>query len=487
MPLTLGQLQKQIQHLVMTPQMQQSIKLLQMNSLELEQLTEELMLENPFLELSDEQDVPTRAASAEKTDATPETPASTSAEKPQDMTVQPEAFDKVDVDWEEVYDDAENRVYYQRENYEEHDFTEYTAIQCSLHEDLMRQIRLSSLAGVDIRIAEYIVGCLDEDGYLKTDLSEIAKQTGTTLEQVEDVLEIVQGFDPPGIAARDLAECLRLQLEDMNVRGSFIYRLIDEHLEDLQKKKFQEIAREMDVEEGKVIEAFHQISQLEPKPGRSRTKDQPQYITPDVVVKKIDGKYYYSLNEGRSAYLTINPYYQKLLAGNNMSREEKSYTLEKFRGAVWFLKSIEKRKSTILRITEAIMHHQKDFLENGLNHLKPLTLREIAEEVQMHESTVARVTSGKYVETPRGIFELKFFFSSGIEKEDGESTSSTSVKEMIMTMIQQEAPGKPLSDKKIAAMLSEKGIVIARRTVAKYREQLRILPAKLRKEVAHSQ
>jgi len=495
MALTLGQFQKQVQRLVMTPQMQQSIKLLQLNAMELEHLTEQQILENPFLELGDDQDSSTQTSpphsgvseggasslpeqnSSHPRDVNPELEEARS----KDIDKEPEAFNRVDVDWDEVYEGAENKVYYQKEDYEEEDFTEYTPKGISLNDHLLRQLRLSSIQEQDIKIGEYLIGNIDENGYLAMPLEEIAKEFQIPLERAEDVLETIQGFDPPGVAARNLAECLRLQLEDQNVRDSFLYRLIDEHLQDLQKKKFKEIAKAMGVDQERVLNAFQRISQLEPKPGRRYTKDQPQYITPDVVVKKIDQKYIYYLNEGRSAYLRINSYYRHLLNNSHMKKEDKAFALEKFRGAVWLLKNIEKRKLTILRITEAIMNAQRDFLDRGIKFLKPLTLRNIAEEVEMHESTVARVTSGKYVETPRGIFELKFFFSSGLETESGENTSSKSVKEMIARIVQSETTEKPLSDQKIAHILEKNGIKIARRTVAKYREQLRILPAKLRK------
>jgi len=498
MEMKLGQYQKQLQRLVMTPQMQQSIKLLQLNTLEMEQLTDQQMLENPFLELLDEResttenpethpktgDDPSLTAPPASPDEKPAAEPESAEAIPQDLIRQPETFDKVDVDWNDVYDYAENKVYCQQEEYEEHDFTEYTSLATSLQEHLLRQVKLSPLEGKDVDIGEYIIGNLDEDGYLRTDLEEIAQRLSVTPEQVEDVLDVIQTFDPTGIAARNLAECLRLQLEDQDVRDSFIYRLIDEHLKDLQRKRFKEIARAMNVDEERVTKAFERISHLEPRPGRSFTKDEPQYVVPDVVVKKVDSKYMFFLNEGRTSRLGLNPYYRNLMMTNNMSKDEKAYAITKYRGALWLLKNIEKRKSTILRITEAIMNAQKEFLDKGLKHLKPLTLHEVADEVGMHESTVARVTTGKYVETPRGIFELKFFFSSGLKTENGESTSSTSVKEMIVRIIEEESPEKPYSDQKIVRMLEKNGIKIARRTVAKYRDQLKILPAKLRKKTS---
>jgi len=498
MALSLNQLQKQVQRLVMTPQMQQSIKLLQMNAIELEQLTEQQIRDNPFLELREEEDSSTQDPSQIKNQASDPFPSPDNNAEPEkrninpeveearhkDLEKEPEAFDKVDTDWEDLYSDSENKVYYQKESYEQEDFTEYTAKGTSLYEHLMRQVELSVLEGRDKQIGEYIIGSLDENGYLQSSLEDIAENLQAPLEQVEDALDVIQSFDPPGIGARNLAECLRLQLEEQNVRDYRIYLLIDEHLKELQQKKFKEISKAMNISQEWIIQAFHRISRLEPKPGRRYTKEQPQYINPDVVVKKVDGKYLYFLNEGRSSNLRINSYYRQLLKNNShLSKEDKAFALEKFRGAIWFLKNIEKRKLTILRITEAIMNAQQEFLERGIKHLKPLTLREVAEEVEMHESTVARVTSGKYVETPRGIFELKYFFSSGLQTETGDNASSTSVKEILSQIIDDEPPGKPYSDQKISKILEKRGIKIARRTVAKYRDQLKILPAKLRKTI----
>lgn len=350
-------------------------------------------------------------------------------------------------------------------------------------------------------------------------LEVIAFRLRTTPDVIFDVLEIIQDFEPTGVAARDLAECLRLQCEDRGIRNKVLYRVLDEHLEDLQQKRFREVARALEVTEDEVTEVFNILSHLNPKPGSSTTKDRPQYISPDVYVKKVDGKYLYFLNEGDAGRLKVASNYRRLLMSKAARKAaaaeaaeaaahngaavaalpaegqweevaaapvqpiDHDYVSEKYKNAVWLIRNIEKRKSTILRVTEAIMEYQKDFLEKGIEFLHPLTLRDIAERVGMHESTIARVTTKKYVETPRGIFELKYFFSSGLETDDGEAASSRSIKELLTQMIEAEDKRRPLSDQKVADMLRQKGFQIARRTVAKYREQLRILPAKLRKEV----
>ncbi len=350
-------------------------------------------------------------------------------------------------------------------------------------------------------------------------LDTIAARMRTTADRVFDVLEVIQDFDPTGVAARDLGECLRLQCEERGIRNRLLYRILEEHLTDLQQKRFREIARSLEVSEDKVTEVFQLIATLDPRPGRSRTKDNAQYITPDVYVKKVDGKYMYFLNEGDAGRLKVASNYRRMMGKRPGRRghrgvlaqhhqqqlaqaepaplngsqsdhtpaasdEDVDYASEKYKNAVWLIRNIEKRKSTILRVTEAIMDYQKDFLDKGIEHLRPLTLRDIAERVGMHESTIARVTTKKYVETPRGLYELKYFFSSGLETDEGEAASSRSIKELLTQIIDAEDKRRPLSDQKIADILRQKGFQIARRTVAKYREQLKILPAKLRKDVA---
>lgn len=645
MALSLQQVQKQTQRLIMTPQMQQSIQLLQMNSMDLEMLVRNEMMENPFLELADDEEAlasgPEEAETAVAEAAAVEPESGLSEQAANTADVDPEAYDQDfaptsdylgretttatpsegmepgdpandaegsddfgkfsenDVEWGNDYDESSSSGSAgTKEDVEEHDFTTYTGTLESLYDKLMRQLHLSILGGKDFEIGEFIIGNLNADGYLdatlenqclmlgypselvtpddagppeKVDLTlrrllaaqhkenpdafvgmkrkevihriiaellgetyddvagmkreeqllrligrrlkrpfddldgtpaeellldVIAARMRTTADRVFDVLEVVQEFEPTGIAARSLAECLRLQCEEQDIRNRLVYRILEEHLSDLQQKRFREIARSLEVPEEKVTDVFTILSRLDPCPGRATAKEQPQYITPDVYVKKVDGKYMYYLNEGDAGRLKVAANYRRLMAAKRARGGPQApatippkppgdaeYAADKYKNAVWLIRNIEKRKSTILRVTEAIMDFQKDFLEKGIEHLRPLTLRDIAERVGMHESTIARVTTKKYVESPRGIFELKFFFSSGLETDDGEAASSRSIKELLTQMIGAEDKRRPLSDQKIADMLRAKGFQIARRTVAKYREQLRILPAKLRKEV----
>ena len=484
MSLSLNQVLKQTQKLVMTPLMQQSIQLLQLTSMQLEQLARQEMMENPFLELATDEEDSTEQAS----DQTP--PLATSQEQSDTKqsesasTEQNEPFQAVDVNWDEYYEHAENKVYFPAEDEEQKDFNEFIPSPTSLYEYLMWQLRTAGVEGKDFEIGTYLVGNINDDGYLEVTADAVARELGVEPSKVEEILRTIQTFDPVGVGARDLQECLRLQLIDKGIKDSLPYQLLDENFALLQRKKFPEIARAIGTTEDRIVQGFHTIAGLEPKPGRVKTKEQPNYITPDVVVKKIDERYIYYLNEGSSSHLKVSTFYRKLLSGNNrFSPEEKEYAQTKYKAAVWLIRNIERRKNTILKVAEAIMVHQKAFLEKGIEHLKPLTLREIAEVVDMHESTVSRVTTNKYIETPRGTFELKFFFSSSLKGQDEEIASSRSVKEQLSQLINAENSAKPYSDQRLAELLRERGIQIARRTVAKYREQLKILPASMRKSV----
>jgi len=498
MALSLNQVQKQTQRLIMTPQMQQSIQLLQMSAQELEQLAGQEVMENPFLEIAEDTESDTeQKADADNQDTTPdegvidftysgpENEAADTATATADKAEGDEHFSDMDVNWEDFYDDSDSRVYTPTEPMEEErDFTDFVAVRENLYDSLNWQLHVSSLDKQQTLIGEYIIGNLDDDGYLRVPLEELAEDLKVTADDVENVLRVIQTFDPVGVGARNLAECLRIQLENKGVKDKMTLRIVEQHLDLLQKKKFKEIARELKIDEQKVHEVFHQIAHLEPKPGRSGNTDDVKYIQPDVFVKKVDDKHMIFLNEGKTSGLRINRYYRQLLQQADFSSKEKEFALEKYKSAIWLIKNIEKRKSTILKVSEAVMAFQKDFLEKGTSGLCPLTLKQVAEVVGMHESTVARVTTNKYIETPRGIFELKYFFSPGLETDSGVDASSTSIKAMLAELIANENPKKPYSDQKLAEMIRAKGVNIARRTVAKYREQMRILSAKMRKEVS---
>ncbi|MGB9693161.1 MAG: RNA polymerase factor sigma-54, partial [Candidatus Sumerlaeaceae bacterium] len=332
---------------------------------------------------------------------------------------------------------------------------------------------------------EYIVGCLDDDGYLRVSLDEIAKETGATAQEVEEAVRLVQSLDPPGIGARGLEECLEIQLRRSGVDDPLAYKVVRQHLPHLQKRNFRKIAKSLGIDEGQVRKIVSLIESLEPQPGHAYSTRPPQYIRPDVIVKRLDGDYYVFVDDGLLSDLRISPTYRRLLEQGDTftSESELRFVREKLKAAQWLVRNLARRKQTLQRVAEAIVEHQKEFFDKGIAYLKPLTLREVADRVGMHESTVARVTSGKYMETPRGTYEMKYFFSRGLQSDTGEEASNRMVKQMIVEMVQNEDPRAPLSDQRIAQLLKQKGINIARRTVAKYREQLGILPSRLRKRI----
>ena len=524
MPLSLQQSQRMQQRLVMTPQMQQSVKLLQMNAMELETMTAQELLENPFLELEDEAlDLPGREEEVSERDSEAEVLKSreddgddqagddayetspgdgqerdsrddSASDVSEDVDANaledaPEQFSEVDTDFEEVFQDSVPRPQSLRGGDEDEDdrsFEETLSGTDSLYEKLEWQLRVSALDGREAEIGKYLIGCIDEDGYLQTTVAEVAEHFQVTDREVESVLTVIQEFEPTGVAARDMAECLCIQLRTVGDLTPLIETILREHWDDLVRKRFRDIARAVDATEDLVQEVFARVGRLDPAPGRHYTKERPHYITPDVYVKYMDGRYECYLNEGEVAGLRLNNRYKQVLLSDesNVDPKEREYALEKYRAAVMFMKNIEKRRSTILRVTEAIMEYQRGFLEKGVEALRPLALSEIAERVGMHESTISRVTSGKYVDTPRGLYELKYFFSSAIEADEGEAVSSRSIKRKIKEMIDAENPAKPLSDDKIAKTLKADGFSIARRTVAKYRTQMRILPTNLRRQTS---
>ncbi len=493
----LKQIPKLQQKLVITPKLQLSLKLLQLNRQELNELIQQELLVNPFLEREETETevtapeqlvAETPNPGTERTGVKPVTDGQEEELKESDSQVLAyiASFDKVDMDWNEYYADAENAVYFAptREEMEQSDFTQYTPVKATLYEHLHRQLQMLELKEKERELGEYIIGNLNNDGFLKASIEEIAEKFGTVPAEVEKVLKMIQKFDPPGIAARNLKECLRIQLEDRGETDPLVYQVVDEYFELLAGKKFDTVAKHLGTTKETVLKIYEKITHLDPRPARNFSTQPPQYINPDIIVEKNNGNYFVYLNEDEGSYLKINSYYRNLLLKKQLSNEELKFARNKYRAALWLLKNIERRRNTILRVAQAIIEMQKPFLDKGIEYLTPLTLRQVAEKVGMHESTVQRVTTQKYIQTPRGLYELKFFFSRGIDKDDGESMSSRGVKSRIQQLINSEDPSKPLSDQKIATLLKKEGINIARRTVAKYREQLGILPVKLRR--AHS-
>ncbi|RYZ82695.1 MAG: RNA polymerase sigma-54 factor, partial [Proteobacteria bacterium] len=323
---------------------------------------------------------------------------------------------------------------------------------------------------------------VDDDGYIKVPLNQIAEDEGVTKEDLESILPFIQEFDPAGIGARDLQECLLIQAKHMQEDTKDFVILITNHLKDLEKKNYEGIAKTMGRDLEEIIEMTKIIYSMDPKPGRQFLSNDTQYVSPDVYVYKVGEEYMVSLNEDGMPRLRISNFYKNVLQGKTANDTTQEYIQEKLRSAVWLIKSIHQRQRTIYKVTESIVKHQRDFFEKGPGFIKPMILRDIANDIGMHESTVSRVTTAKYVHTPRGIFELKYFFNSGINTDDGDALASESVKLKIKSLVSVEDPKNPLSDQKIVDLLKKDGIQIARRTVAKYRDVLKILPSSKRKK-----
>ena len=345
----------------------------------------------------------------------------------------------------------------------------------------MEQVRESDLTDEQRGIAELIIGNIDDYGYLKATVEELAASTSLPAEKISEVLKVIQTFDPPGVGARDLRECLMLQLERAGQQESLEYRIVRDFMDALGKRRIPEIARGTGQPVDEVQDALARIARLEPRPGRAFLPDTDQYVLPEVFVQKNGDDFTVTTNDEQIPHLRISNVYKDLMSQGENSAEVKNYIREKIRAGKFLIKSLHQRQQTILNIGREIVKRQREFMEKGVAHLKPMTMAQIAEVVGVHETTVSRAVSGKYMQTPQGVFEMKFFFTAGLQTATGADVSNTSVKDMIAEIFKSENPAKPLSDQEVVKMLADKGITIARRTVAKYRDELDILPSNLRK------
>jgi RNA polymerase sigma-54 factor len=499
MSIELKQQLKLSQQLVMTPQLQQAIKLLQLSQLELVDVIREEIEQNPLLEEAPEQsaeelraDGPQAAGALEE-----ERPAAVPTQENNVQEVQGKTEGADDIDWESLLRDSSDfsSSYSSQERPSSDDLPSFENVltkKTSLVDHLMWQLHLVEMADEDRHIASLIIGNLNDDGYLniaESPLSEIARQAREDLgteeidePRVERVLKRLQTFDPVGVAARDLSECLLIQAQMLGMADEVVTGMIQNHLHNLEKKNYQAIAKDLKVTLDDVIDAVKFIAELQPRPGRIYSTEEPHYITPDIYLYKIGDEFVIVLNEDGIPKLRISNFYRNALQ-RGAAGGAKEYIQEKLRSGVWLIRSIYQRQRTIYRVMESILKFQRDFFEKGVAFLKPLILRDVAEDIGMHESTVSRVTSNKYVHTPQGIFELKYFFNSGINRVDGGEVASESVKQKIKEVIGQEDGRRPFSDQKIVELLKAQNIDIARRTVAKYREMLGILPSSKRKKV----
>jgi RNA polymerase sigma-54 factor len=471
---------RQTQRVVMTPLLQQAIQLLQLSTLELEQVVRKELEENPLLE---EVPVETPEAQNAATPGTVEAPSTTPAEPPSKETasVDGERADELPFDLTQaMFDEPDERTPVSMEEREDLPFENLSGNDALLLSDhLMEQLRLTTDDPVTLCIGEAIIGNLDEDGYLRAELDEIAEGTGSPRDAVEATLKMVQGFDPRGVAARDIQECLLLQLRADPEPDPVSIEILELHFEDLGKRRYAEIARTLKLSLDRIMESIEEIQSLEPKPGRRFGGNDSRYIVPDVTIQKVGNDYVVVLNEEGIPRLRVNSLYRTLL--RRSGDEAKQYVEQKIRSALWLIKSVEQRQRTLRRVAQSLVNFQRDFLDKGLPYLRPLALRDVGDDINMHESTISRVTTNKYVQTPQGLFELKFFFHSGIQSKNGSMVSSVSVKKTIRDMVEAEEASAPLSDQEIAQALHAQGLTIARRTVAKYREELGILPSHQRR------
>lgn len=458
------------QRLVLTPQLQMAIKLLQMPQLELSQAINQELTENPFLEeLSD-------VTSSEE--LTPDEKEAL-AEIPEDaddteLSLEKLAYFSSDDYFEERSSDGRDLGYFTSGNVTQPSYEYFLSTATDLSEHLIWQLRLSKESEEIRKAAELIIGNIDENGYLRITEEDVSELSKSDMETAKKALALVQSFDPPGIAARDVRECLRLQLKSMNMQGTLAESLVINNLDLIGKRKYPQIAKEYNVSVEDILSAVKVIEGLDPKPAKKFSSSAADYITPDVFILKTDGGYQIVLNDEGLPKIKISYYYQRLLRQKDaVSNEERQFLEDKLRSAVWLLKSLDQRNRTIYRVAESILIFQRDFFDKGINVLKPLNLKDIASELNLHESTISRVTSNKYLSCPRGIYSFKYFFSNAIPSDSGE-LSSTSVKEMIKTIISEEDSGAPLSDMRIVDIFKSKHIKIARRTIAKYRDELKI-------------
>jgi len=478
MAIELRQQLKLTQQLIMTPQLQMAIKLLQLSRLELVEKIKQELEENPALE--ETQEVLTPETTAEKSEAEAET-----TEQTQEVTFEEKINN--DIDWSNYIEEynAPGRMPVETEGRETPRYDSFISKKESLSDHLLWQFLMTSPSAEDENIGSLIIGNLTKDGYLDISLDEISELSGVLRERVENVLTLLQTFNPIGVCARNLSECLLIQIHHLGLGDNKILtEIAQNHLNHLENKNYRAICKALKIRMNDVIAAVNVIKGLEPKPGRQYSESDVQYITPDIYVYKSENDFVIVLNDDGLPKLQVNSYYKKAIArGEKITEETKEYLQEKLRSAAWLIRSIHQRQKTIYKVMESILKFQRPFFEKGIAHLKPMVLRDVAEDIEMHESTISRVTTNKYAYTPQGIFELKYFFNSSIKRIHGEAIASASVQEKIRKIIEGEDPKKPYSDSKMADILKAQNIDIARRTVAKYREMLGVLSSNKRKQL----
>jgi len=476
------------QKLIMTPQLQQAIKLLQLSRLELVQSVSQELVENPVLE-----EVPAEASDESpdesgETSAEMQTASEQLAESPpeQDSAQELKSDLELGPQWDEYLNemgDGRDYGYAEADEKELPSYDQTLTRLPSLSDHLLWQLHLSTSDQSLVKGGEWIIGNIDDDGYLRADIPELAQQSGLLITVLERSLALIQSFDPMGIGARDLRECLLIQVKQLDLENTLVEKIILDHLPDLEKRRYPNIAKALNVTTQEIMEASQIIiHELEPKPGRPYLPSDTNYVVPDVYVVKVEDRYVIQLNDEGLPRVRINPYYRKLLSRKEtIDKVTKEYVEERLRSAQWLIKGMEQRSKTIYRVAESIVKFQREFLDQGIAQLKPMVLKDVAEDIKMHESTISRVTTNKYMHTPQGIFPMKYFFTTGFASGTGTEISSLTVKDTIQKMIREEDSATPLKDQQIVDALKSRGVDIARRTVAKYREELRIPPTSVRK------
>jgi len=482
MALELRQQIKLTQQLVMTPQLQQAIKLLQLSRLELAETVQHEMEQNPLLE----EEMSAEESSGPEAESAFAEPVVAQPDKTTEVSVGEENQTINEIDWTDYANEYESLPSFKPGD--DPDFPSRLDIltkKTNLQTHLQWQLSFSDFADEEKEIGNFVIGNLNRDGFLDATVEDIVKTTGCDEAMAARMITAIQEMDPAGIAARDVKECLLLQLDRLCLKDSLAARIVKDHLNLLETKNYAAIIRLTKSSRADVISAVNIITGLDPHPGRQYSDEEPQYIIPDVYVYKMGDEYVILLNDEGLPRLRVSSYYREILKNKTQAPDSgtKDYIQDKLKSAVWLIKSIQQRQRTIYRVVESLIKFQRDFFEQGVAVLHPLVLRDVAEDLGMHESTISRVTSNKYVHTPQGTFELKYFFNSAIERKDGgDALSSESIKNRIRQIVQAENHQKPLSDNAIAQIFNRENIQLARRTVAKYREQMGILPSKMRKK-----
>lgn len=456
---------EQTQKLIMTPELRQAITILQLSSLELNTYIDQQLQENPLLDLVEE------------------VPEGIPGEEPEYEAKSDEDYD---INWSEYFNDSSDLGIPHQEQYKGDGGFAFDSVASkapTLGEHLISQLHLLDIDSRKIAIGEYLIGNIDHNGYLRLTNPEVAEHLQVYLSEVQGVVELIQTFDPPGVGARNLEECLLLQMRHMRLKDKMLEHIITHHLCDLAKGRYGYLAQTLGVSVKEIQRVADLLKSFDPKPGRNFSSyNNNRYIVPDVTVEKVEGQYIVLINDILTPRLTINSTYRKVLdAGSGVDSGTKRFVESKLHAATWLIRSIEQRRHTLYKVANCLVELQKNFLDFGIKYLKPLNLRKVAEMVDLHESTVSRATSNKYIQTSQGVFEMKFFFSSGLGSTMGNMVSAQSIKKMLEELIESEDAKKPYNDQRISEMFFEKGIKMSRRTVAKYRDELGIPPIKIRK------